>query len=125
MDMTSMLAAATQDANPLSDQLQAAAFQARTLMRRHGLNPDKFGWDDSRRRAGQYWPDGSITLSRHLMAIWPQPEIDDTIRHEIAHALAPLDSNHGPAWRHACRITQPRHSAGRAHRCRRLRCSPA
>ena len=30
---------------------------------------------------------------------------EDTIRHEIAHAIAGMDAGHGPVWRKACMVT--------------------
>jgi predicted SprT family Zn-dependent metalloprotease len=39
-----------------------------------------------------------ITLSRQLTAMNEQPEVEETIRHEIAHALAGPTAGHGPKW---------------------------
>ena len=44
----------------------------------------------------------SRTLAEHL----PLQDILDTVRHEVAHAIALVDegaSGHGPAWQRACR----------------------
>lgn len=42
--------------------------------------------------------DKCIILNAHHIDQHPAPEIEDTIKHEIAHALTPKDKNHGPEW---------------------------
>jgi predicted SprT family Zn-dependent metalloprotease len=47
-----------------------------------------FGFDRARRRLGACHPaKRRITLSRHLAQTLPLGEVEDTIRHEIAHAI--------------------------------------
>ena len=47
-----------------------------------------FGFDRARRRLGVCRPrDKRITLSAHLSRTLPPAEVEDTVRHEIAHAL--------------------------------------
>ena len=41
---------------------------------------------------------GRIELSAHFVERNPVEVVEDTIRHEIAHALAGPDANHGPDW---------------------------
>jgi predicted SprT family Zn-dependent metalloprotease len=41
----------------------------------------------------------SIQISRHLVRLNEHAEIMDTIRHEIAHALAGSRAGHGPEWK--------------------------
>lgn len=87
---------------------------ARKLMCQFGLPPDlwSFRWNRSLRRIGQcVYPHlkrpGRIELSRPLCEVNLIDEVEDTIRHEIAHALAghlPGDP-HGPAWIAACKLT--------------------
>lgn len=78
---------------------------ARDLMRQHGLFDAgwRFRFDHARRRFGccRY---GSklISLSRPLTLLNAEPEVRDTLLHEIAHALCP-DDGHGPRWRQKCR----------------------
>lgn len=80
---------------------------ARSLMDAFGLNDWVFGWMRSKRKSGQCRP-GRIELSIHLPD-WNPPEVvENTIRHEIAHALAFLEDGevgHGPAWVAACQRT--------------------
>lgn len=40
-----------------------------------------------------------ITLSRHVTRYVDEETVEDTIMHEIAHALAGPHAHHGPAWR--------------------------
>lgn len=51
-----------------------------------------------------------IRISRALAAINTAERTLDTIRHEVAHAIAGPGTGHGPQWRWACRQTgaQPR-----------------
>jgi hypothetical protein len=82
--------------------LLAAAKLARSLMDRHGLADWTFAWDRARRRFGSCSVARKrITLSLHLARLNDEPEVRDTILHEIAHALAPGDG-HGQRWKAAC-----------------------
>lgn len=94
--------------------LGAVAQLAVSLMAEH-LDPVEPGWrfefDNAKRRAGccqwRYLVPGDrssivpskITLSRHLMALWDEEHVRSTILHEIAHALAGHEENHGPRFR--------------------------
>ena len=44
----------------------------------------------------------TIELSRPLTEIETEEQILDTIRHEIAHALAGPEAKHGPMWKVQC-----------------------
>jgi len=81
-----------------------AAQIARELMRSHGLTQAgwTFAFDHARRRFGCCKSTRKvITLSRPLTLLNPEPEVRDTILHEIAHALTPEDG-HGKKWKAAC-----------------------
>ncbi|HYO09526.1 MAG TPA: SprT-like domain-containing protein [Tepidisphaeraceae bacterium] len=83
--------------------LYAAQSLARSLMNQHGLSDWRFGFDHARRRFGSCRPRQKlITLSRHLVFLNEEPEVRDTILHEIAHALTPGDG-HGRRWKAMCR----------------------
>ncbi len=84
-------------------ELQAAQNLAYALMRQHGLIPGwSFEFDNSLNRFGvcKYRPK-VISLSRNLVKLNGEPEVRDTILHEIAHALTPGD-HHGRAWKLMC-----------------------
>ncbi len=70
------------------------------LVRRH-LGPDwSFGLDRARTRLGCcHYQERRITCSAHLVAYLADDEVDQVIRHEIAHALAGVGAGHGPRWR--------------------------
>lgn len=75
------------------------------LMRQHGLIDAgwRFRFDHARRRFGCcHYGRKLITLSRPLTLLNTEPEVRDTVLHEIAHALCPGDG-HGPKWRAKCR----------------------
>ena len=82
-------------------ELAAARSLAETLMRKHGLpRAWSFGFDRSKVRFGKCdYRRKLISLSSHLVALNDQPNVEETILHEIAHALAPPRAGHGPAWR--------------------------
>jgi 2'-5' RNA ligase/predicted SprT family Zn-dependent metalloprotease len=48
--------------------------------------------------------DHTIELSKPLTEVNDQAQMDDTIKHEIAHALAGNQAGHGPLWKAQCRI---------------------
>ncbi|HYO07513.1 MAG TPA: SprT-like domain-containing protein, partial [Tepidisphaeraceae bacterium] len=79
--------------------LYAARLLTRSLMNQHGLSDWRFDFDHARRRFGSCRPRQKlITLSRHLVFLNEEPEVRDTILHEIAHALTPGDG-HGRRWK--------------------------
>ncbi|MEE8425080.1 MAG: SprT family zinc-dependent metalloprotease [Elusimicrobiota bacterium] len=99
--------------------LSAARDRALSLMTQHGLTsrqpslfstllPSRRAWsfafDHSRRRFGMCSPRARrIQLSRHLTALNSSVQVEDTILHEISHALAFLkyrrNVGHGPRWK--------------------------
>ena len=82
--------------------LYAARDLALALMRQHGLNDWTFRFDHARRRFGSCQPRRKvITLSRPLAFLNAEPQVRDTVLHEIAHALTPGDG-HGSRWKRKC-----------------------
>lgn len=72
------------------------------LMKQHGLVGWRFTFDHAKRRFGCCnYTRQTISLSRTLTLLNPEPEVRDTILHEIAHALTPR-AGHGAAWRAMC-----------------------
>jgi hypothetical protein len=79
--------------------LDAAGALAEGLMAEHGLRGWRLEFDRAKRRAGICrHRDKVIGLSAPLTRLHSQPEVRDTILHEIAHALAGPRAGHGPAW---------------------------
>lgn len=82
----------------------------------------RFEWDDAERRFGcchhgygftriGHAPvrlkDPYISMSRSMTLLNEQPKVEDTIRHEIAHALCKPQKgvHHGEDWKRMCRVT--------------------
>jgi len=58
-----------------------------------------FGWHNAKRTFGTCnYCTRKISLSKPLTAIQTEKHVEDTILHEIAHALTP-GSGHGPEWK--------------------------
>ena len=73
---------------------------ARALMATHGVEDWELGLDRARRRAGQTdHARHRITLSRHLMGLYDEAEVRETILHEIAHARVGASHGHDAVWR--------------------------
>ncbi len=82
---------------------------ARTLMADFSVTGWRFAWDRSVRRFGQCrHRSREIGLSRPLTELNDRAEVEDVIRHEIAHALAGPDAGHDQAWKRACVVTGAR-----------------
>jgi predicted SprT family Zn-dependent metalloprotease len=81
--------------------LEQAQKLAEALMRRHKLSAEwSFTFDRSKVRFGKCnYGKKQISLSHHLTLLNDEPEVRDTILHEIAHALAPPGAGHGPVWK--------------------------
>ncbi len=94
----------------VSGKCLRAREKAIRLMAQHGLIGWQFRFGSSRRRAAAcFYPaghlPGKIELSVHFIERNDEARVDDTILHEIAHALAGQESGdrgHGEAWRAAC-----------------------
>lgn len=77
---------------------------ARHLMETYGVGDWELGLDRARRRAGQ--TDHSrrrITLSRHLMSLYSEAEVRETVLHEIAHAIVGAHHGHDAVWQDQAR----------------------
>lgn len=84
--------------------LEHAENLARDLMHHYGLHDWSFEFDRAKRRFGRCSHSRKlISLSKHLVALNDEHEVQDTILHEIAHALAGRGAGHGPEWRAMCR----------------------
>ncbi|MDR0990674.1 MAG: SprT-like domain-containing protein [Propionibacteriaceae bacterium] len=66
----------------------------------HYLPGWTFAFDHARTRIGCcHYHDQRITLSRHLLRHLSAEEVDQALRHEIAHALTGPKAGHGAIWR--------------------------
>lgn len=66
-----------------------------------------FAWDRAPRRAGACWHNRRrITMSGPLFSIPENVErhAEDTLLHEVAHAIAGPSAGHGPAWKRTARL---------------------
>ena len=84
----------------------AIAFEAAALLTAHGLSQQgwAFAWNSRKRAFGLCdYRARTIELSTPLFALASAESSADTLRHELAHAIAPRGAGHGPLWRAACR----------------------
>lgn len=72
------------------------------------LNGLELALDNGSRRLGACWFFGNkatkISLAWKWMRDCPQDVLDDTMLHEIAHAIAGREASHGPLWQRVCKI---------------------
>ena len=76
------------------------------LMRLHGLTAKGWNWgfDNAKQRAGACnYSRKRITIARGYAQVARNAQIEDTILHEIAHAMAGRAAGHGPAWKAVAR----------------------
>ena len=73
---------------------------ARKLMRKHGIEDWEIRWTNAKKTYG-YCDYGRRTLgfSKVLTDLNSEEEFTDVVLHEIAHALAPIEANHGKEWK--------------------------
>jgi hypothetical protein len=53
----------------------------------------------ARRSFGQAHRDGRIVISSVFVGTGALEDLEDTVRHEIAHLIVGIDERHGPRWR--------------------------
>ena len=81
-------------------ELTAVRALGEELLAGHGLTSWRFVFDNAKRRAGACKFDTrTISVSRHLMALYEEAHVRDTILHEIAHALVGPRHGHDAVWR--------------------------
>lgn len=71
-------------------------------MTKHGLLEKgwKFKFDSAKRRFGLCsYSRKVLSVSRFFIDLNSEEEVTNTIRHEVAHALAGNDAGHGPVWK--------------------------
>lgn len=80
--------------------LDDAKTLATQLMNEFALTGWTFRFDGAKRRFGRcsYWQ-REISLSGSLVTLNERADVENTIRHEIAHALVGPGAGHGPRWR--------------------------
>jgi hypothetical protein len=80
--------------------LKDAEALAQQLMSEHGLSHWHFEFDRAVRRFGFcMYGIRTITLSRKFTLLNSEPEVRNTILHEIAHALVGPNHGHDKVWR--------------------------
>jgi len=81
-------------------ELRAVRALGVELLALHGLTSWRFVFDTAKRRAGACKFDSrTISVSRHLMELYSEEHVRDTILHEIAHALVGPKHGHDGVWR--------------------------
>ena len=81
-------------------QLPDVLALARSLMAEHGVGDWGLALDRARRRAGQAdHARRRITLSRHLMTLYSEAQVRETVLHEIAHVRVGAWHGHDAVWR--------------------------
>lgn len=83
-------------------ELGAAHAMATQLLRQHGLGDWHVVFDRAKTRAGVCRSAArQIGLSAALTRLHAEPEVRDTVLHEIAHAMVGPRHGHDPVWRAA------------------------
>ncbi len=84
--------------------LDAACALARAVLAEHGLDDWTFAFNRRKRAFGLCdYTRRTIFLSSVLTELNGEAEVGDTLRHEVAHALAGPRAGHGPAWQQVAR----------------------
>lgn len=87
-------------------ELRMAETLAKRLIRENLDSDWTFKWDDAKTTGGRCWfGPKDISLSRPLTRIRTIENVQDTILHEIAHAMAGPGAHHNRLWKaHAWRL---------------------
>ena len=81
------------------DRLHRIAMRARTLLGRHRLDGWSFTFDHAKRRGGAcHYGRKEISLALGFAEAASDAEVEDTILHEIAHALVGRRHQHDAVW---------------------------
>src|SRR3954466_6720554 len=79
------------------EELEATA---RRELARHGLRGWTFGLSKAKRRLGVCkYRARRIEVAEYYARHSPEESVLDTLRHEIAHAIAGPSAKHGPKWK--------------------------
>lgn len=80
------------------NQFEFATY-ARNVLDSHGLWYWEFKWDGGKRRAGLCdQGNNTISMSRHLFALRSFEDSNNTLLHEIAHAIVGCEHGHNMVW---------------------------
>lgn len=81
-------------------KLEKAVRLALEKVREHHLHNWTVAFNHSKTTAGTCDSEEKIiTLSRVFIELWDKKEVEDTILHEIAHALSPSEDHHSEEWK--------------------------
>jgi SprT protein len=85
-------------------QLVKVQALARRYLDAHGLRDWKVEWGRSKVDAGTCdYSVPALRFSAPLMSVWTMAQCEDTVLHELAHALVGPGKGHGPEWKAKCR----------------------
>jgi len=75
---------------------------ANTLLKDHNLEGWRFKWGNSKRRLGMCsFKEKTIEVSLWYVGSTSDEELEDTVRHEIAHAVVGSGHGHDYVWKRA------------------------
>jgi predicted SprT family Zn-dependent metalloprotease len=102
------------------ERLKRVHAAAVALLKKHGLSAWTFRFDHSTRRAGCCcFQERLISISLNMALHAADGDIQDTLLHEIAHALVGKRHHHDAVWR-----AKAREIGGSGRRCHRLQFVP-
>ena len=82
-------------------ELNDARSLANRLLNEHGLSAKgwRFDFDNARRLGLCTYSTKTISISRHMAAAASIEDVEQTLLHEVAHALVGSGAGHGPLWK--------------------------